>query len=126
MDHLQNNNSFTEQQRRSDTTSTEDNTTSDDSCSGIVVEPTPLSEVVHCQHLLNQHQQLLQFLLLQEQFRYTEIDSPPSSRNSKRRRGRRVMFSPEVMVYWNPRELDEILTSWYTVSNQSPFDGAAC
>jgi hypothetical protein len=84
---------------------------------GVMMEPTPLSDVVHFQHLMIYQQQ--QLLIIHEQQRWLAEREHLERRGSKRRRGDRVGFAPHVMVYHNPRDLDEILTSWYSVRSIS-------
>jgi hypothetical protein len=88
---------------------------------GVSLEPTPLSDVIHCQHIMHQQQQKL--LLLQVQQRgCAEIDYL-ANRVMKRKRGERlrVGFSSQVMEFHNPRDLEEIETSWYSKDERAVF-----
>ena len=80
------------------------------------LEPTPVSNVIHCKHLHEQQQKLL--LLKKQQKRCAELECITLERGIKRKRGEKIKagFSPYVMVHHNPRERDEILTTWYSVS----------
>jgi hypothetical protein len=96
-----------------------------DECdTSMILEPTPLSEVVHQQHVLNQQQQQQR---IQEQHLYFVEDSDDYLfRSSKRQRGQplRVSFSSEAMVHSSPRRIDEIASMWYSVfikQNESPL-----
>ena len=78
----------------------------------MVLEPTPLSELVHQQHVWNQQQRI------QEQHLYFVEDSDDFVfRSSKRRRGQllQVGFSSEAMTHSSPRRMDEIASMWYSV-----------
>jgi hypothetical protein len=83
-----------------------------------MLEPTPVSDIVQQQHLLYQHQHLLMMRerLQQEQQRLAaEMNYFENMGGTKRRRGQRVGFSQEVLVYNNPLEPDEVHHSWYSV-----------
>ena len=80
---------------------------------GLLLEPTPLSEIVQCQHMeLMRQKRVLEL----QQYRCSEIDAM-IRRGMKRKRvdRSRVDFCPHVWEYDNPRELEEIVGSWYTV-----------
>jgi RNase adaptor protein for sRNA GlmZ degradation len=89
-----------------------------DECdTSMILEPTPLSEIVHQQHVLNQQQQQQQ-QRIQEQHLYLDENSDDFVfRSSKRRRGQplRVSFYSEAMVHSSPRRIDEIPSMWYSV-----------
>ena len=113
----------------------------------IDLEPTPLADVIHQQHIWHHHQQqhnhphhqqhnnphrqhqLQPFGFVDHQQFGRPGDaadffdecglfaSNGSNHRHKRRRSYRrgVFFSSELSTHSNPREIDEILTSWYTV-----------
>ena len=72
------------------------------------------TDVVNYQNLAFEEQKAL---YLQEKERRTEEMAELAKTGNKRKRGEktRVGFCPEVLVFHNPRKMDEILTSWYTV-----------
>jgi hypothetical protein len=87
--------------------------TYDECDTSMLMEPTPLSEAVHQQHVLNQQQQRTE-----EQHLYFVEDSDDFVfRSSKRKRGQplRVSFSSEAMVHSSPGRIDEIASMWYSV-----------
>jgi hypothetical protein len=85
---------------------------------GRMLEPTPVSDTVQQQHLQYQHEHLvmLRERLQQEQQRLSaEMNYFENKGGTKRRRGQRVGFAQEVLVYNNPRELEEVQVAWYSV-----------
>lgn len=71
--------------------------------------------------MLQQQQEQLRFL--EEQLRFATIEDVPSRSSPKlrqhstssRRRSARVAFCEDVFCYTNPRDYDEIMSSWYSV-----------
>eukprot|EP00339_Tiarina_fusa_P010258 CAMPEP_0117063610 /NCGR_PEP_ID=MMETSP0472-20121206/44406_1 /TAXON_ID=693140 ORGANISM="Tiarina fusus, Strain LIS" /NCGR_SAMPLE_ID=MMETSP0472 /ASSEMBLY_ACC=CAM_ASM_000603 /LENGTH=243 /DNA_ID=CAMNT_0004783383 /DNA_START=127 /DNA_END=855 /DNA_ORIENTATION=+ len=91
---------------------------------GRMLEPTPVSDIVQQQHLRYQHQHLvmLRERLQQEQQRLAaEMNYFENVGGTKRRRGQRVGFAQEVLVYNNPRELEEVQFSWYSKEQLGNF-----
>jgi len=79
------------------------------------------------QQLLKLKEQEEQLRFLEEQLRLASIEAPsrslPTSRSgtkrgktSIRRRSPGVAFCEDVLCYTNPRDYDEIVSSWYSVS----------
>ena len=109
------------------------------------LEPTPLADVLHQQHMWHHQQhhqheqhannnrqrdhQLQPMGFMDQQFGrvcdaadfFDEcgLFSSGSSHRHKRRRSHKqgVYFASDAMIHSNPRDIDEILTSWYSVSS---------
>ena len=78
----------------------------------------------HTQQMLMLQQQEEQLRFLEEQIRLASMQDTPSrssprsqhtKSSSRRSRSPRVGFCEDVFCYTNPRDYDEIVSSWYSV-----------